>query len=149
MRSRKARYSLATPWSTCRGSRNYLALLAPALVAALACGEVAESPTAPASESALAMATSAALAFRQVSAGGTHTCGVDFQSRLYCWGSNQNGQQGDGTVETHRSVPTLVPIGPIAGVAPGSEHTCAITPERRVFCWGYNGQTPGPTIASS
>jgi alpha-tubulin suppressor-like RCC1 family protein len=64
---------------------------------------------------------------------------VDFQSRLYCWGSNQNGQQGDGTVETHRSLPTLVPIGSIAGVAPGSEHTCAITTEDRVWCWGYNG----------
>jgi alpha-tubulin suppressor-like RCC1 family protein len=97
MRSRKARSGSAIPWSTCRGSRNYLVVLTPALVAALACGEVVEAPTAPASESAVALAASAALAFRQVSAGDNHTCGLTTEDRAYCWGLNEHGQLGDGS----------------------------------------------------
>jgi hypothetical protein len=77
------------------------------------------------------------VAFRQVSAGGVHSCGVDVQGQVYCWGSNQNGQLGDGT-QTHRSTPGLVPGGPYEGVAPGGEHTCAITTDDRLRCWGYN-----------
>ena len=97
MRSRKASYGSTIPWSTWRGSRGLVAVLTPALAAALACGDAAESPTAPTSEPALTAAASATLVVRQVNAGGLHNCAVATDNRAYCWGWNVFGQIGDGT----------------------------------------------------
>jgi alpha-tubulin suppressor-like RCC1 family protein len=36
-----------------------------------------------------------------------HTCGLTTSGVAYCWGSNQSGQLGDGTV-TNRNVPVKV-----------------------------------------
>ncbi len=45
--------------------------------------------------------------FRTVSAGSGHTCGLSTDAQVYCWGSNDNGELGDGT--TRRSpIPVLV-----------------------------------------
>jgi alpha-tubulin suppressor-like RCC1 family protein len=79
------------------------------------------------------------LRFRHVSAGGYHTCGVTTDYRVYCWGSNYEGQLGDGTT-TDRPEPV-----PIAGgrqfrqVAAGAHFTCAVSyPDERAYCWGHN-----------
>jgi alpha-tubulin suppressor-like RCC1 family protein len=80
----------------------------------------------------------AALSFRQVSAGGGHTCGVTTAERGYCWGSNALGQIGDGTT-TRRPTPVQV-----AGwlsfrlLSAGSSDTCAVNLFDRAFCWGAN-----------
>jgi alpha-tubulin suppressor-like RCC1 family protein len=143
VRLRKAWYGSAVPWSTCKRPRGSLAVLTPALMAALACGETVESPTAPGSENALAITTSAALAFRQVSAGDAHTCGVTTDDRAYCWGINDFGQLGDGTT-TER----LRPV-PVAGghrfrqVSATVLSTCGVTTTNRLYCWGdLGGKTP-------
>jgi alpha-tubulin suppressor-like RCC1 family protein len=44
------------------------------------------------------------------SALGRHICGLSTDRRAYCWGSNSNGQLGDGT-RTDRSSPTPVAAG--------------------------------------
>jgi alpha-tubulin suppressor-like RCC1 family protein len=123
-------------------------VLAMVLVAvALGCGEEAQSPTSPTAptpepSSALSTASVTALAFRQVSAGGNHTCGVTTGNVAYCWGSNEFGQLGDGSgggSTALRSRPTMV-----AGsfrfrqVSAGDSHTCGVTTEMRVYCWGFN-----------
>ncbi len=46
-------------------------------------------------------------AWRTLSAGRGHTCGVDADGALLCWGRNDRGQVGDGTRQD-RSVPTAV-----------------------------------------
>ncbi len=40
-----------------------------------------------------------------VSAGMTHTCAVSFQSLVFCWGDNFQGELGDGTTN-----PSMVPV---------------------------------------
>jgi alpha-tubulin suppressor-like RCC1 family protein len=89
------------------------------------------------------------LAFRQVSAGGTHSCGVTTDYHAYCWGGNANGQLGDGTT-TMRLTPVPV-VGGVSFVqiAAGVYHTCGLSyPARRAYCWGLNsyGQLGDGTI---
>jgi alpha-tubulin suppressor-like RCC1 family protein len=110
------------------------------LVVALGCREDAESPTgaeatAPGAP-ALATAT-APLAFRQVSAGTAHTCGVTTSNLAYCWGGNL-GALGDGT-RTRRLRPVAVAGGHhFVQISAGEGHTCAVTTENRTYCWGGN-----------
>ncbi len=52
--------------------------------------------------------------FAGVSGGNNHTCGWTTAGDLYCWGNNQVGQIGDGTVSPNRTVPTKVLVpGPV------------------------------------
>jgi serine/threonine-protein kinase len=44
---------------------------------------------------------------RQMSLGDFHTCGVNRNGIVFCWGNNQYGQLGDGT-ESTRLTPTRV-----------------------------------------
>jgi alpha-tubulin suppressor-like RCC1 family protein len=73
-----------------------------------------------------------------VSTGHSHTCGLTTGGQLYCWGSNETGQLGDGTTENH-ALPTLVAGGLLfRQVSTGLLHTCAVTTGNRAYCWGYN-----------
>jgi alpha-tubulin suppressor-like RCC1 family protein len=45
--------------------------------------------------------------FRSISAGGYHTCGIAYDDYTYCWGSNLNGEIGDGSTGTQLT-PALV-----------------------------------------
>ncbi|MCM2323003.1 MAG: hypothetical protein NDJ90_07040, partial [Oligoflexia bacterium] len=85
--------------------------------------------------------------WKAVSAGGSalgdHTCAIRSDDRLFCWGSNSQGQLGAGNT-TDKSVPTE--LNPTGGwntmtwkaVIVGSTHTCAIRSDDRLFCWGNN-----------
>ena len=72
-------------------------------------------------------------------AGGEHTCGLTAAGAAYCWGSNSNGQLGNGTIGG-----TFVPAGPVSGgltfvvLSAGGSHTCGVTPNGSIYCWGSN-----------
>jgi alpha-tubulin suppressor-like RCC1 family protein len=85
------------------------------------------------------VAVAGAHQFRQVDAGLSHTCGVSYpDNQAYCWGSNDYGQLGDGTL-TRRLRPVLVLGGlQFRQVSAGQWHTCGVTTINRVFCWGWN-----------
>ena len=78
--------------------------------------------------------------FRQISAGGTHTCGIDTERRAYCWGTNVSGALGDGTTKS-RPTPVAVQGGlRFRQIEAGFLHTCGLTyPDNLVYCWGLNG----------
>jgi hypothetical protein len=64
------------------------------------------------------------LRFATLSLGTFHTCGLTAAGKAYCWGSNADGQLGDGTLE-NRSVPVPV-VGGLAFAsisARGASHT--------------------------
>ncbi|HEX8673092.1 MAG TPA: hypothetical protein VF710_14450 [Longimicrobium sp.] len=49
------------------------------------------------------------LRWKEVSAAARHSCGIATDSRLYCWGTNEFGQLGDGTtVSTSTPVPVRI-----------------------------------------
>jgi alpha-tubulin suppressor-like RCC1 family protein len=83
-------------------------------------------------------AVAGGLSFRQIAAGGTHSCGVTLDDRAFCWGDNFGGQIGDGTT-SNRLKPVAVAGGrSFSMVSPGSVHTCGVTLARRAYCWGKN-----------
>lgn len=68
-----------------------------------------------------------------------HNCALA-NSKVYCWGQNDNGQLGDGTF-TDRNVPVQVG-GALAGktvtdIGGSGDTSCAIA-ESKIYCWGLN-----------
>jgi len=92
-----------------------------------------------------------------ISASGEHPCAL-LGGRAYCWGNNNDGELGDGTVNSS-SVPVAVNTsGVLAGktlteVTTGdSLDTCALDTAGVAFCWG-NGSLgllgDGQTVSST
>ena len=73
-------------------------------------------------------------------AGYSHNCVVTASGGVKCWGSNSNGQLGDGTT-TARAMPASVNglAGGVSGLRLGAFHSCALTSGGGVKCWGNNG----------
>lgn len=79
------------------------------------------------------------LRFRELAAGGWHTCGVTFDDQAWCWGANLYGQLGVGD-RSERIAPTRVAGDiPFRSLFGQGYHTCGLTPDGRAYCWGYNG----------
>lgn len=76
--------------------------------------------------------------FRQLDAGGDHTCGATTGMRAYCWGNGREGELGNG-----RAYLSFWPR-PVAGghsierVTAGRFHSCGETTSNRAYCWGSN-----------
>src|SRR5438034_1267508 len=78
--------------------------------------------------------------FAKLSAGSFHSCGVVAGGDGYCWGSNFNGELGDGT-GANSPTPVLIAGGLSFGAvsAFGRYHSCGFTAAGVAYCWGYNG----------
>jgi len=90
------------------------------------------------------------LAFRQVTAGYNHTCGVTTDNRVFCWGNNNVGQIGDSSTVYRRLKPTRVAgTRQFRQVDAGRNYNCAVTTNDRAFCWGEgrNGQIGNGKLA--
>ena len=79
-----------------------------------------------------------------VSLGTYHSCALTVLGAVYCWGTNTEGEVGDGTI-VNRSLPTMVkdPSGTatlsnIARIDSGNSTNCAVDTSGNVQCWGYN-----------
>ena len=80
----------------------------------------------------------------------SHICARKGDASVWCWGSNQVGQLGDGTAGGNRPSPTQVLDLSSQGIAVGGATSCS-RHLGRVHCWGdnYYGQVganlPGAT----
>ena len=74
-----------------------------------------------------------------VSAGGAHTCAINSNGELYCWGTNGRGQFGNGSTVFKSLSPVKVNEDTDwKVVATGGVHTCAIKENGELYCWGGN-----------
>lgn len=71
-----------------------------------------------------------------IAAGSAHTCAVDENAQMWCWGTNQLGELGDGTDEISLN-PTAVPLS-VTAITAGAHHTCGRESGGKVWCWGAN-----------
>ena len=92
---------------------------------------------------AIMTATSAALAQGSsvtpaISSGSDHNCALDTHGTVMCWGSNQSGQLGNGTIDAALKLDVIGLANGIAAVDGGDSHTCAVTAAGAAKCWGRN-----------
>lgn len=73
-----------------------------------------------------------------VSAGQNHTCGLQADFSLWCWGSNADGQLGIGSNAAATAPALVAPGSTWASVSCGGSHTCGIASDGRLWCWGKN-----------
>ena len=83
-----------------------------------------------------------------VSAGGSHTCGLRDDSSLWCWGLNEEGQLGlgenalfgGGTSNENTPEQVLADDDDLATgweqVSAGERHTCGLREDGTLWCWG-------------
>ncbi len=73
-----------------------------------------------------------------ISSGGNHTCAIQGDGELYCWGANASSQLGDGGTTGRAYAQANAQSLTAIEIAGGSLHTCAITSTGGVQCWGAN-----------
>ncbi|MCP3696411.1 MAG: hypothetical protein GY917_29725, partial [Planctomycetaceae bacterium] len=65
-------------------------------------------------------------------------CGIRTDDVAMCWGSNSDGQLGDGT-KNDSATPVAVNVNQaFASIDGGGSSTCAITTAGLLYCWGSN-----------
>jgi alpha-tubulin suppressor-like RCC1 family protein len=88
-----------------------------------------------------------------IAAGTRHVCSLDADGNVSCWGGNEEGQLGDGSLDhleecmpgsalvdcSSTPVSVTLPASAIA-IESGLEHSCALLMSGEVYCWGYNDQ---------
>lgn len=79
-------------------------------------------------------------AAKQVSVGAKHTCAIDLDDELFCWGLNDAGQLGNGQRLPETS-PRYLGASAYTLIALGTDSSCAVESlsEARGLCWGDNG----------
>ena len=93
-------------------------------------GTITTTPKTPVQVSGLTQVVS-------VSAGLLHTCALRADGSVWCWGSNSNGQFGNGTV-TSSAVPVRASFENAIAVTVGIGYTCALRSDGTAWCFGSN-----------
>ena len=73
-----------------------------------------------------------------VAAGDSHTCALLANGAVSCWGQNNSGQLGDGTLTNRTTPATVSGLSGATAVTAGGYHTCALLGDGTVRCWGSN-----------
>ena len=76
------------------------------------------------------------LRFKQLSAGGYHTCGLTPASDALCWGWNSFGQVGNGSTIGQLEAVDVNGNFALHTLSAGAAHTCGVTMQGAGYCWG-------------
>jgi len=78
-----------------------------------------------------------------IAAGNGYSLALTSDGKVYAWGSNANGQLGNGTTTTSLVPVAVTDTGVLAGktvtaIAAGNGYSLALTSDGKVYAWGYN-----------
>jgi alpha-tubulin suppressor-like RCC1 family protein len=67
-----------------------------------------------------------------------HACVATSTGQAYCWGRNDRGQLGDGTMGDAQTPVLVSTLSGVTWIAAGLDHSCAVTDDGSAYCWGDN-----------
>jgi alpha-tubulin suppressor-like RCC1 family protein len=67
-----------------------------------------------------------------------HTCVILSDQSVWCWGSNANGELGQGDTVVHSNPVQVKGLASITRISVGGAHTCAVNANNDLYCWGRN-----------
>jgi alpha-tubulin suppressor-like RCC1 family protein/tRNA A-37 threonylcarbamoyl transferase component Bud32 len=106
-----------------------------------------ETTPPPATRATPPLALPIARGESRIATGGMHSCGIDAEQTVVCWGGNDRGQLANTAQQrATEAVPIAYATG-VQSVEAGSFHSCAMRALGSVVCWGENseGQLGGGT----
>lgn len=71
--------------------------------------------------------------------GYNHMCALLDTGAVQCWGRNDFGQLGDGTV-AGKNIPVTTVASGVQSIAGGHHHVCVVLDTGAAQCWGYNNR---------
>lgn len=81
--------------------------------------------------------------FATLAAASDATCGLDSGGTVYCWGSNDFAQLGNGSVIAD-TIPAVVPGAPtLKQLSAHDRGFCGLTSAGDIYCWGLVGSVVG------
>ena len=86
------------------------------------------------------VALPAGIDIADIVAGAAHTCALATSGRVLCWGANDGGALGYGSMGFTRLPVEVGGIDDATAIALGYEHTCAIRGDGELWCWGLNDE---------
>jgi alpha-tubulin suppressor-like RCC1 family protein len=88
---------------------------------------------------------------QRLAVGTHHTCAIDKDDIVKCWGANGSKQLGVSGTDSKVPIAVAGLAAGVLSVVAGQDHSCALTADRSVKCWGSNqfGQLGDGTTTNS
>ncbi len=82
----------------------------------------------------------------QIAAGTSFACARMGDGTVRCWGTNDDGQLGDGTFTDRASPADVVGLRDVVAIAAAGTTACAVRVDQTIWCWGdaYVGRKQWP-----
>jgi hypothetical protein len=89
------------------------------------------------------VAVTGGIAFARIVGGGfsnvnAHTCGFTTAGKAYCWGDNEVGALGDGSLVNRLEPSAVAGQSSFNNLAAGARHSCGVATTGILYCWGSN-----------
>ncbi len=81
--------------------------------------------------------------FESISAGLNFACGIATTGSVSCWGSNSEGEIGDGSTENRARPVAVSGLIDVTHVSAGTAAACAVSSSGSARCWGRYGASGG------
>ena len=121
---------MPVPASRSRGSRRTVSGLVSLMLAAVSVAALQTSVRADQGDG-----SNTAVQGR-ITGGGLSSCAALSTGAVQCWGSNDHGQLGNGTVVASTPPATASGIANAKAVSAGNAHSCALLTDGTARCWG-------------